>query len=335
MMDALLEGRGAAPARIGLLARLASPRLTLVALALLAGGVLAAYRSEAHSDWLLVAPLALCAVNLACAVLTNAVFRRQTALLVFHLALIAIVLLAAAGRLTYLKGRVELSTGEAFTGELSEVTRGPWHPWRLDRVAFANRGFDIHYNPRLKRDRTRNTVSWADESGPREAVIGDTDPLVLRGYRFYTSPNKGFAPLFTWVPLRGAPSRGTVHLPSYPMHEYRQAQEWTPPGADAPLWIMLQFDEVLIDPERPSEFRLPSRHTLVVRAGTERAALAPGARIALPQGTLVYEGLTTWMGYAVFFDPTLPWLLAACLLAAASLAWHFWRKFAAEPWSEA
>jgi len=324
-----------APARGGVLARLASPKFTLVALSLLAAGVLAAYRSETHSDWLLAVPLGLCAINLACAVLTNAVFRCQTALLVFHLALIAIVLLAAAGRLTYLKGRVELSTGETFAGALTEAVSGPWHPWRLDRVAFTNRGFEIRYNARIKRDRTFNAVSWTDAAGTREAVIGDTQPLVLEGYRFYTSPNKGFAPLFTWYPAGGAPSRGTVHLPSYPMHEYRQAQEWTPPGADVALWIMLQFDEVLLDPERPSEFRLPVRHLLVVRSGAERVELAPGGRFALPQGTLVYEGLTTWMGYGVFFDWTLPWLLAACLLALASVAWHFWKKFSAEPWSEA
>lgn len=334
MIDALLATRRTAPQRIGALARLASPRLTILALALLAAGVLAAYKSAAHSDWMLVVPLGVCAVNLACAVLTNAVFRRQTALLVFHLALIAIVLLAAAGRLTYLKGRLELSTGETFAGELSDVSSGPWHRWRLDRVAFTNRGFDIRYNLRVQRDRTSNIVSWTDASGPREAVIGDTQPLVLHGYRFYTSPNKGFAPLFTWIPRQGAPRRGTVHLPSYPIHEYRQAQEWTPPGTEAPLWIMLQFDQVLIDPDRASQFRLPDRHTLVVRAGAERTELAPGGRIDIPQGTLVYEGLTTWMGYAVFSDWTLPWLLAACLLAVASLAWHFWRKFAAEPWSE-
>ena len=33
------------------------------------------------------------------------------------------------------------------------------------------------------------------------------------------------------------------------------------------------------------------------------------------------------MGYRVSYDPTLPWLLAAALLAALSLAWHYTQRF--------
>ena len=86
------------------------------------------------------------------------------------------------------------------------------------------------------------------------------------------------------------------------------------------------------DAERPSEFRLPERHKLVVRAGEARQELVPGARYQMQDGVLVYEGLTTWMGYTVFYDWTMPWLLAACLTAVVALSWHFWRKFAARPW---
>jgi cytochrome c biogenesis protein len=95
---------------------------------------------------------------------------------------------------------------------------------------------------------------------------------------------------------------------------------------------MLQFDEVLLDPDRVSQFRLPTRHTLVVRIGDARQELVPGERMVVPGGVLVYERLSTWMGYTVFYDWTLPWLFAACMLAVASLAWHFWTKFAVQPW---
>jgi cytochrome c biogenesis protein len=119
---------------------------------------------------------------------------------------------------------------------------------------------------------------------------------------------------------------GAVHLPSFPMHELRQSREWPlPDGREA--WVMLQFDETLIDPGKASAFRLPEAHRLVVRIGETRAALAPGERVALDGGTLVYEGLASWMGYRVAYDPTLPWLLAASLLTALSLAWHYARKF--------
>ena len=49
--------------------------------------------------------------------------------------------------------------------------------------------------------------------------------------------------------------------------------------------------------------------------------------MTLDEGILVYEGLTTWMGYKVFYDPTLPWLLAAALVAIAALGAFFWRRF--------
>jgi len=38
------------------------------------------------------------------------------------------------------------------------------------------------------------------------------------------------------------------------------------------------------------------------------------------------------MGYTVFSDWTLPWLVVASLVAAAGLAWHFASRFAARSW---
>lgn len=334
-MTSLVHPLSPSAARLGpaWLGALASLQLTLVALVALGVGVLASYAGAVDGTRGLAVPLALLAANLGAAVLTNAAFRRQAPLLVFHLALFAIVALAAAGRLTYLKGRLELSTGESFSGELTQSDRGPLHRSRLGRAAFTNEGYTIGYSAGVRRDETRNAVAWTDADGrARRAVIGDQTPLVLEGYRFYTSPNKGYAPVFAWSPKDGAPRLGTIHLPAYPAHEYRQALDWTLPGSDLTLWTMLQFDDVILDPARPSQFRLPERHTLVVRMGEERRVMTPGDRLDLAQGTLTYQGLTTWMGYTVFYDWTLPWLLAACVLAVASLAWHFWRKFAAQPW---
>jgi cytochrome c biogenesis protein len=316
-----------------MLKSLASLKLTVVILLLLGVGIVVSYNQEQARTWPLVLPLAALAVNLAAAVATNGVFRRQGALLVFHLALIALVLLVAAGRMSYLKGKLEIAEGEVFDGTLTESEAGPWHPWHIDRTTFVNEGFTIDYAPGVRRGPTRNQVAWLDRGGKwQRAVVGDQDPLILEGYRFYTSHNKGFAPVFQWRPQGGEAVVGAVHLPSYPIHEYRQAQEWTPPGGSEALWVMLQFDEVILDPERPSEFRLPERHSLVVRRGDDRRELAPGEVLDLADGSLQYVGLRSWMGYTVFYDWTLPWLLAACIVAVLSLAWHFWAKFAAKPW---
>ena len=312
---------------------LASLKLTLAILAVLLAATVAAIYTEAGATWLLAPPLALFAANLACAVIANPVFRRQTALLAFHLALIAIVLLAALGRMTYLRGEFELTEGATFDGRLAREEAGPWHPRRLQAAAFENLGMRIEYAAGIQRGKTYNAVRWMDAAGrERTAVIGDIDPLVLHGYRFYTTPQKGFAPIFTWQPFLGPAVRGSVHLPSYPALADRQEAEWSPPGAASKLKLRLVIEDKLIDPARASELRLPKSHRLYVKLADSERALAPGERLALPDGVLVYDGLRSWMGYMVSYDQTLPWLLSACALAIASLAWHYWRKFAREPW---
>ena len=315
---------------------MASLKLTLAALFFFGAGILYAYLSAVHTTLALVLPLLLLSLNLLAAVLTNAVFRSSGPLLLFHLALIAIILLIAVGRLSYLKGHVELSAGEEFDGRFTEVESGPWHWSSLDQVHFTNDGFSIQYAPGLRRERTRNAVHFTDADGREQSTeIGDQIPLVLHGYRFYTSPNKGFAPTFIWYPATGdEPTLGAVHLPSYPIHEYRQAREWQLPGTSVKLWTMLQFDEIILDPEKPSAFQLPDKHKVIVRNGELRRELQPGEAMELPEGRLVYQGLRSWMGYTVFYDWTIHWLLAACLMAVGALGWHFWSKFAAHPWDQ-
>lgn len=313
---------------------LASLKLTLAALVFFAVGILYAYFSGERTTLALVPPLLLLSLNLIAAVATNPVFRRSGPLLLFHLALITLILLVAVGRLTYLRGHVELSEGEDFSGVLTEVDAGILHWSGLDKVHFSNDGFKISYDVGVQRGKTRNAVRYIDGDGHEQrAEIGDQIPLVLKGFRFYTSPNKGFAPAFVWYPAGGGPPMlGGVHLPSYPINEYRQARDWELPGTAIKAWTMLQFDEIILNPETPSEFSLPSKYKVIMRIGELRQELQPGDVIDLPQGRLVFDGLRTWMGYTVFYDWTIHWLLAVCTLAVVALGWHFWRKFAARPW---
>ena len=39
-----------------------------------------------------------------------------------------------------------------------------------------------------------------------------------------------------------------------------------------------------------------------------------------------YERLTGWMGYRIFYDPTLLPLFVVALLGVLGLAWHLWRR---------
>ncbi|TXC65206.1 hypothetical protein FSC37_00870 [Piscinibacter aquaticus] len=310
-----------------LIAHIGSPRSTLALMALLGAAVFSGQIAEVLGAPALALAMALLALNLVAAIVVHPAFRRQLPLLVAHLALLALVLLAAYGRLASLDGRFELTQGVPFDGTLIDVRTGALHRDGLQRTAFSHQGFEIDYAPGRKRGATRNAVRWRDDEGrERSAVIGDHRPLVIDGYRLYTSPNKGFAPLLAWTPTGGEPVTGAVHLPAFPAHELRQSIEWSlPDGRKA--WVLLQTDETLIDPSRASRFELPRRHTLVLRMDPVRHELQPGQSVALQGGTLTYLGLRTWMGYRVTSDPTLPWLLAASLLAAFALAWHYTQRF--------
>jgi len=302
-----------------LVAHFGSLRTMLVLTALLAAVVL--LRPERA---FLVPAIAALAACLVAALVAHARLRRQVPLLVAHVALLLLVVLAAAGRLLALDGHFELTQGVPFDGTLLGREAGAWHADRLRSLGFRHEGFEIDYATGRKRGATRNTVAWVDAEGrPRQAVIGDHRPLVLEGHRFYTSPNKGFAPILRWTPAGGEPIDGAVHLPSFPSWELRQWREWTPPGEHAALWTQLRFDETLIDPAAPSRFRMPREPRMVVVAGGRRAELAPGESVELPEGSLRFVELRTWMGYRVAYDPTLPALLITALVAALALALHY------------
>lgn len=319
-----------------MLSMLASPKLTLALLVALGVGVAAAYAADAGYAWKVGVPSGLLVGNLLAAIASYPRFRRDIPLLVFHLALLGLVLLAALGRMTYLKGHLEVLEGEEFNGKLVQSETGPWYPGGIEQIRFSNLGFRISYDPGPIRVSTQNRVRWQGSDGRiHEEVIGDSRPMVIGSYRFYANWNKGFAPTFLWHPKAGGgPVIGAVHLPSYPANEYSQSQTWQLPGTNLQLWTMLQFDEMLIDPDKPSEFRLPDQHRIVMRFGELRRELQQGEAMELPQGRLVYVGLRTWMGYQVFYDWTIYWLLGTSMVAVGALGWHFWRKFAARPWEQ-
>jgi cytochrome c biogenesis protein ResB len=315
---------------------LASLRLALALLLfLLLFGIMLLLDRTMAGSWLAL-PLGLLAVNLLAAIVVHPAFRREPPLLAFHLALLALVLIAALGRLTYLSGQAEVTTGEYFDASLVISQQGLWHEDRLKSLNFRLDGFTIDYLPNrgmAQRDVTRARLRWFDRHGnEQQGIIGDHYPLLLGGYRFYTSHNKGFAPLFRWQPAAAPTQQGSIHLPAWPSHEYRQALDWTLPGTAHQLWTQLQFDEALLDGEHPSQFRTPREHLLVVRDGNKRYEMRPGMSIDLADGRLTYLELRTWMGFKIFYDWTLPWLLAAGVMAVLALGWHYWRKFSAMPW---
>lgn len=177
---------------------LGSLKLSLWLISLLALTVALSTLLPAVSSGWLALPLLLLAINLLAAIVSNPKFRQQTPLLIFHLALLLLLLLITAGQLSSLKGQVEITEGEIFLGELTTYQAGPLHHQQLNDIHFLLQGFTIDYAAGLQRGSTKSRIQWLDEQGTlHHSVIGDHYPLIIRGYRFYTSHNKGFAPIFS------------------------------------------------------------------------------------------------------------------------------------------
>lgn len=303
--------------------RLGSPRLSLVLMIALFGVGVGVLGFQVDPRVPVTVVVTAMGANLVAALATHPAFRRATALTVFHLCLLAVAVLAALGQVSRLRGSVEVTEGEDFHRSRGDFEAGALHWDRLDDVTFRNEGFTIQYAPGLKRGATRNRVSWLEEGGRGEAEIGDQAPLVVDGYRFYTTFNKGFAPVFAWHPAGGGvPHEGILHFPSFPLNRDHQQGTLEVAGAGK-LDAALIIEEELLDPAVAGEFRKPERHKVRVALAGATAELRPGDALETPGGRLVYMGLRTWMGYQVFADWTLPWLVAAACGAVGSLLAHY------------
>lgn len=315
---------------VSLIDAFASNRSTLLLLVVLALAITVYYQiSLPQRIWIIVLPTGLLILNFLLALATRDILKNNWPLMIFHFALIALVLLVLAGRMSFFKATLELAENEEFAGQMENVRQGPWHRYGLMATRFTNLGFQIRYHAGIKRDKTVNQLLITMPDGLQQVLeIGDHLPLVIGHYRFYTSHNKGYAPVFEWQPS-ASPGKvvGSIHLPAYPTHEYRQALQWTIPGTDTELWAFLKFEEDVLPEDREFNFQVPLQHQLVLRYQDHRYALRPGDELELPDGILRYKKLSTWMGYKVDYDWTRPWLLATALIGMLGLFVHFILKF--------
>ena len=306
----------------------ASLKITLLGMVLLAAGAALSYGNPADvSVWVLVVPLGLLALNLCSAIFTNPRINRQMGLLVFHVGLLALVILVAIGRLTHLDAHIELTQDQEFEpGLLMDTKAGPLHAGNIEQVIFRQGPYTVAYAAGMKRGLTFSHVLVPDANGnAQEVVIGDDRPLVLQGYRFYTSFNKGFSVLLTWEPDEGVPVSGTINMPSYPLFDYKQDNVWQAPGGpEVKFW--LQLETGMTEKQAWTLDGRNSRGVLVVTSGDLRQELTTGEAVQLPGGRLRYQRLLTWMGYAVFYDPTIRWLFFVAIISVIGLGWHYWVK---------
>ena len=305
---------------IGVLRTLASLRLTLGGLLFLAAGLVIDQNQWLSGIWAITPPLVLLAVNLAAALLVDPRFRRKPALFAFHLCLLLLAVLAGYGQLARYDARLPIAEGQVFSGALLKPVRtGPLVPPPLVDGILRQGAIAVDYTPGLRRGATRSEV-WVADRGWLE--IGDDVPLLIDGYRLYTTSNKGFAALLTWLPQQGKEQLGAVQFPSFPAKELGQAIRWQTPAGQ-------QIEFALALPPSPYNetwtltTALAGESTVELNVAGERRVLRPGDMVTVTGGRLRYEDLSMWMGYELTYDPTLPWLFSMAVLAVVFMAIHF------------
>jgi len=271
------------------------------------------------STWMIL-PVALVLASLLAALAVDVRLKSQPMLYAFHVALAAFIVVIGLDRLNAMSGRVEVTEGSMFDASTVVVEAGPLHRSRLDEVRFLQGPFEIDYAPGMNRRETVSVIRIPEQGGVwREVRIGDDKPLIFGGYRFYTTHNKGFAPLLTYVSASGATQTGVLHMPSYPANENKQGLAWTPPGTAKTLKIWLHIDEPVFEKDKAWKFVKPVNTRLVVIDGEERHELEAGQSVALGTAQLRYDGLRSWMGYTIAGQDMTRWIAAAGLMACLAL----------------
>ena len=305
---------------------LASPKLTVAIFLLIAAAVL--WINEGGNKTLAIAPpLLLLIINLSASIATHGKLRTNLALLIFHLALIAFLVLLLVARLTYLNGQIAINLGNSYDGHLLASEQGPWHINRLRSQRFTNLDFIDEFPADGDGYLTFNRVSWQDQQGATfYAEIGDDTPLVMDGYRFYAT-RRGFTPRLIWQPDSGTIHSVDIRLGLVEPDGWHAGYEWQAPEGEK-LWITLDYQ--VKHPEPGASLKnLNMKHIdapVVIRTKSERLLLPLGETLEINGGKLTYSSLNVWMGYQVVYDPAMPWLFGTCLVGIFSLIAFYIRR---------
>lgn len=307
---------------------LASPRLMVAFFLLMAAAALGVAYELVDPTPAALVPFGMLVVNLTASIASNARFRADLPLLVFHVSLLVFVALLAVARLTYFEGTAKVTVGTHFAGDIDTEVRGVLHGDGMRSLRFSNEGFTEVFPEQNKYRRTYNRVRFPDGAGTlHEGVIGDDRPLVMDGYRIYTTRNRGYAPMVQWIADDEAIQLATIQLGKVGEDGYTRGSPWEIPGGPR-VWLSLSTEQVQAPPgsERENLDAKKGRNKLVLRHNERFYDLGVGDSVALPGGRLTYSGLNAWMGYSIIYDPTKPWLVGTISIAIASLLWFYARR---------
>lgn len=312
---------------------LASPRLMVAFFLLMAISALGVSYGVVAATPAALLPLGLLTINLSASIASNTRFRADLPLLVFHVSLLAFVALLAVARLTYFEGAAKVSVGERFAGDFYKEAAGALHGDGARALRFSNDGFVETFPEKNKYRSTRNKVRFTNTGGTlQEGEIGDDRPLVLNGYRIYTSRNRGFVPAVQWAAQDGTIHFAALQLGAAGEDGFTPGRQWLIPFGPN-VWMSLSTEPMPPVPgtERINLGAKEAHNKLVLNHDERFQELRLGQSIDLPGGKLSYTGLSAWMGYSIIYDPTTPWLTATLSIAIASLVWFYaqrlWRTW--------
>lgn len=323
--------------RFVVLSALASPGLTVFFFLLTAACVLAVKADIATPTGAMLLPFGVLVLNLGAAIASHRRFRADLPLLLFHLALLALVILFVLGRLTYLHGAVALTRDTVFSGRLDFEERGPFHLKTYDQLRFVHGGLRQRFvDASGKYPESVSTLRWQDGQRQWHQVeLPDGYPLILGRYRIYPSSRRGFSPVFSWQPATGPAELGTVQLLGPADKSMENSSEWLMPNG-ASAWLKLEKlspAQTVAGEIRTNLGASNLPHRLIMRIGEQRHELSIGDSVDVPGGRLQYLRLESWMRYTLIHDSTESWLIATVLVAIGSLSWFYLRRFRKQPFA--
>lgn len=338
----------------------ASREATIVFFVLLALGALAKLYLRGGETWVLP-PLALISLSLCACLYKNwrIFWRKRRGHLLFHSSLLFLLLLFLAGRLVYFQGYLEVSEGQGFSGPFSQASQGPLHRTIFkDDTVVVQEQMEVTYAKGEEGEEIQSGLRFLDGAeGEQSGLVGFNRPMLYRGYRFSVPGRMGYSLLVSFRPKRPGPlgggnlaseggsssatappalgspplegavptpeHLGFVNMPPYPSERKAQINSFQLPGTGD--WVVLLL-KLLGEPYREVDrwrFTRPQDYRVIVSFRRQDFHLRQGERCDLGVGTLEVKELRRWMGYGVFYDPTLPYLLMTSALVVVGLLWMF------------
>jgi len=131
--------------RYKLLAWLSGLPLTLLGLVTFLAGVLPVVTGYVSATSGLALGYSLLLINLVFAILVREKIKNNPFLLLFHMALLLMLLAVGVSRLTYFKGWVQIAVDHPITEPSGVISKGPWHPNRFTNTRVALKEFSAEY----------------------------------------------------------------------------------------------------------------------------------------------------------------------------------------------